>query len=409
MRKLFVGLLPLFILQGVHAEEGPCPPFASPQDVLACVRKNHPDVLRAEAEAANLDAFDAFARQRPNPELDAEAVSNSEEDEAALSAEASYLHTFEMGGKRRHRLDRAKAQKEAVLARAQKTREEVTVSAVLNLYRLRHLQDELHAVEEAQNTFGTIIGQYKSRRQLSPEQQVSLNVFLLAQSDYSLRKSRLLQEQRALKRYFDLATGADFRTVLKALPAPKTAWPVLAAAPTIAGALRKVAQADLAVAQAELALADSDARPDLKLGPKAGMESGRGRKNRSLGGVLSLDLPLYQQNQGARALARTETRRAEVNLSQRDRELSTQWQTWSEVYQDAVASLRGMPSLEQMEKKHQGMESLFERGLVQSALVIEAHRQMTDFAESLNAQELRALEALWSIYVLEGNALLEGL
>ncbi|MBK8422893.1 MAG: hypothetical protein IPL30_03100 [Elusimicrobia bacterium] len=68
-----------------------------------------------------------------------------------------------------------------------------------------------------------------------------------------------------------------------------------------------------------------------------------------------------------------------------------------------------MPTLEQMEKKHQGMESLFERGLVQSALVIEAHRQMTDFAESLNAQELRALEALWSIYVLEGSALQEGL
>ena len=73
------------------------------------------------------------------------------------------------------------------------------------------------------------------------------------------------------------------------------------------------------------------------------MESGRGRKNRSLGGALSLDLPLYQQNQGARALARTEARRAEVNLAQRDRELSTQWQTWFEVYQDAVASLRGMP------------------------------------------------------------------
>lgn len=409
MRKLFVGFLPLFIFQGVSAEDTPCPPFASPQNVLACVQRNHPDVLRAEAEAANLDAFDAFARQRPNPELDAEAVSNSEEDEAALSAEASYLHTFELGGKRRHRLDRAKAQKEAVLARVQKTREEVTLSAVLNLYRLRHLQDELHAVEEAQNTFGTIIGQYKNRRQLSPEQQVSLNVFLLAQSDYTLRKSRLLQEQRALKRYFDLATGADFPTILKALPEPKTAWPGLTAAPPIAGALRKEAQADLALAQAELALADSDARPDLKLGPKVGMESGRGRKNRSLGGALSLDLPLYQQNQGARALARTEARRAEVNLAQRDRELSTQWQTWFEVYQDAVASLRGMPSLEQMEKKHQGMESLFERGLVQSALVIEAHRQMTDFAESLNAQELRALEALWSIYVLEGSALQEGL
>ncbi|MBK8870231.1 MAG: hypothetical protein IPN19_04055 [Elusimicrobia bacterium] len=139
------------------------------------------------------------------------------------------------------------------------------------------------------------------------------------------------------------------------------------------------------------------------------MESGRGHKNQSLGGTLSMDLPLYQRNQGARALARNEARRSEVSLAQRERELSAQWTTWLDVYQDAVASLRGMPTLEQMEKKHQGMESLFERGLIQSALIIEAHRQMTDFTESFNAQELRALEALWSVYVLQGRALEEGI
>lgn len=404
MRKLFVGLLSLFVFQGVRAAESPCPLFATPQDVLACVLKNHPDILRAEAEAANLDAFDAFARQRPNPELDAEAVSNSEEDEPSLSAQASYLHTFELGGKRRRRQDRAKAQKDALLARTQKTRDEVALTTVLNLYRLRHLQTEFHAVEEAQHTFGTIIGQYKGRRQLSPEQQVGLNVFLLAQSDYTLRKSRLLQEQRALKQYFDLATGADFETVLKSLPAPKAAWPDLPTAPVLAGALRQEAQADLALAQADMALANSDARPDLKLGPVAGMESGRGRENKILGGALSLPLPLYQRNQGARALAGNDLRRAEVNLAQRDRELSAQWRTWLDIYQNAVAALRDMPTLIQMEKKHQGMESLFERGLVESALVIEAHRQMTDFTESLNTQELRALEALWSLYTLQGRA-----
>lgn len=410
MRKLFFGLLPIFIVQGVRAEEGVCRPFASPQDVLSCVLKNHPDILRAQAEVINLDAFDALARQRPNPQVDAEAVSNNEEDEPSLSAQASYLHTFELGGKRDRRLDRAKVQREVVLARIQRTHEEVALTTVLNLYRLRHLQTELHAVEEAHHTFGRIVSQYQSRRQLSPEQQVSLNVFLLAQSDYTLRKSRLLQEQRTLKQYFDLATGADFQMVLKALPASKTSWPNFPnAVPTLASALYKEAQAEAALARAELVLADSDARPNIKLGPVAGKESGRGRSNQILGGVLSLDLPLYQRNQGARALARNEVHRAEVNLAQRERELAAQWRTWAETYQDAVASLRGMPTLGQMEKKHLGMESLFERGLIQSALIIEAHRQMTDFTESLNAQELRSVEALWSLYRLEGRALQEGI
>ncbi|MBK8871884.1 MAG: hypothetical protein IPN19_12850 [Elusimicrobia bacterium] len=174
--------------------------------------------------------------------------------------------------------------------------------------------------------------------------------------DYTLRKSRLLQERRTLKRYFDLATGAGFHDP-QGSPEPKTAWPGLTAAPPIAGALRKEAQADLALAQAELALADSDARPDLKLGPKVGMESGRGRKNRSLGARSPLDLP-YRQNR-VPAPWRYEARRAEVNLAQRDRGLSTPWQTWFErVYQDAVASPARMRSLEQMEKKHLRQESL---------------------------------------------------
>ena len=62
-----------------------------------------------------------------------------------------------------------------------------------------------------------------------------------------------------------------------------------------------------------------------------------------------------------------------------------------------------------MEKKHKNMESLFERGLIQSSLIIEAHRQMADFTESVNEQELRAVEALWSIYALEGRIPQEGL
>lgn len=408
MRKIFVGLFSIIFLQHVRAEEGTCPSFAAPQDVLNCVLKNHPDILRVQAEISNLEAFTAFAGQRPNPEVSGEVLSNSSQDEAALASEMTYLHTFELGGKRGRRLDRAASQQKIVLARVQRVQEEVGMATVLNLFRLRHIQAELHAVEEAQHTFGTIVAQYKSRRQLSPEQQVSLNVFLLAQSDYTLRRSGLLQEQGRLKQFFDLATGLQFNEILKILPALKTTWPQMAVSvPPMVGAAFKEAEAELAFARAELRIADSVASPDLKLGPVAGLESGRGQNNQSLGGALSIDLPLYQRNQGARALAKTDVQRAEVNLTLRERELAAEWRTRAEAYAGAISSLAKMPSIEQMEKKHRGMEDLFERGLVQSALVIEAHRQMTDYTESLNAQEFRAVESLWSLYRLEGRALQE--
>ena len=408
MRKIFVGLFSVILLQSARAGEGACPSFAVPQDVVDCVLKNHPDILRVQAEVSNLEAFSTFAGQRPNPEVSGEVLSNSSPDEAALASEMTYLHTFELGGKRGRRLDRAAAQQKIVLARVQRVQEEVGMATVLNLFRLRHIQAELHAVEEAQHTFGTIVAQYKSRRQLSPEQQVSLNVFLLAQSDYTLRRSGLAQEQGRLKQFFDLATGLKFNEVQKILPSLKTTWPRLSTTvPPLVGAAFKEAQAEMAFAHAELRIADSIASPDLKLGPMAGLESGRGQNNKSLGGALSIDLPLYQRNQGARALAKTDVYRAEVNLNLRERELAAEWETWATAYADVISSLAEMPSIEQMEKKHQGMEDLFERGLVQSALVIEAHRQMTDYTESFNAQELRAIEALWSIYRLEGRALQE--
>jgi cobalt-zinc-cadmium efflux system outer membrane protein len=62
-----------------------------------------------------------------------------------------------------------------------------------------------------------------------------------------------------------------------------------------------------------------------------------------------------------------------------------------------------------MEVKHKNMEELFERGIVSAALIIEAHRLMAEFAAEQNEQELKAIEALWSIYALQGKILEERL
>jgi hypothetical protein len=55
-----------------------------------------------------------------------------------------------------------------------------------------------------------------------------------------------------------------------------------------------------------------------------------------------------------------------------------------------------------MEQKHHNMESLFERGLISASLIIEAHRQMSEVIGTYHAQELRAIEALWSVYAMDG-------
>jgi outer membrane protein, heavy metal efflux system len=405
MKKALVFILGSLAVSPLSAE--PCS-ISSPQDILSCALQNHPDIQRARAQAARRDALLSAAGQRFNPELDAESSFSDEQDHV----QAAYLHTFELGGKRRQRLREARLEGDALAIGLQKTQEEVTLKTVAGLYRLSHIQAELDAVQEALDTFGKIVKQYRARPRLTPEQQVSLNVFLLAQGDYELRKSALLQDQRELKTYFDLATGLNFQTVLTARPGRKTDWPDPAALQISTGvtsAAWREAQAAAALSQARLDMARSETWPDLKAGPLAEIESGQGQSNQGYGAALSLSLPLYQRNQGRRALAEAELQQAQTHLALRERELQAELAQRRDIYSLSVESLKKAPSISQMERKHANTEGLFERGLVESSLIIEAHRQMADFTRSLNEQELRAIEALWSIYVLEGRALREAL
>jgi hypothetical protein len=75
--------------------------MASPQDVLTCAMKNHPDVLKFDVELRNLGAFDALARQRPNPQLESEVANQNGDDNPSFKGQAVYLHTVELGGKRK--------------------------------------------------------------------------------------------------------------------------------------------------------------------------------------------------------------------------------------------------------------------------------------------------------------------
>ncbi|MBI4396792.1 MAG: TolC family protein [Elusimicrobia bacterium] len=403
MKKAFLSLLWCLVFSPLYAE--PCS-IVSPQDVLSCALQNHPDIQRAQAQMAQRDALQKSAAQRPNPELDAESSFSDAQDRI----QAAYLHTFELGDKRRRRMERARIEGDALAITLQKTQEDVALQTVTNLYRLGHIQAELKTVEEALGAFGKILKQYRARARLTPEQQVSLNVFSMAQGDYELRKSSLLQNQKELRISFELTTGQNFEAVLSVLPPRKTDWPELADLTlSTATAVRREAEAAASLARTRADAARSESRPDLKAGPLAELEYGQGQSAQGYGAALSLSLPLYQRNEGRRALAEAEMKWAETNLALRDKELQTELEQRRQIYALAVESLQKTPSVAQMEEKHETMESLFERGLIESSLIIEAHRQMVEFTERQNAQELRAIEALWSIYALQGRILREKL
>lgn len=406
MKKL-VALLCLSSL--AHADPTPCT-ISTPQDVLACALAQHPDVLLAKSQVEAAGQLERFARQQPNPEADAQSTSFSENSEPGLKLEANLLHTFELGGKKSKRISEARAQKSLAEAELLKAQEQVALKTVLNLYRLRQLRLEMQTLDEGIHTFAKVVQAFQSRAVRSAEQEVSLNVFALAKSEQSLRKSSLLQERAALQAYFETIAGIPFEKVTAVLPAERRTWPEIPSVTSIAqSAERRDAEAHLQFTETQRASAQSVAWPDMKLGPRLEYLSGHGQSAQGYGLALALPLPLYQRNEGGKRAAQAQVDVARLVLTQKEKELEAERRKWSLIYQQALTTYKEEPSLDDIQKKHHSLETLFERGLVSATLVIEAHRQVAEFVKSRHEQESHALEALWSLYALNGTILKESL
>lgn len=405
-------LISLFLLAAAPAvaAEPACPALTSPQSVLDCALRVHPAAKGSAALLAQAEALGSAAGQRPNPEAEGTGVFGDSQDQIQVSL----LHTFETGGKRGRRLDRARAEALELGAEALSVKEEIAVDTVSGLYRLRQIREELKLLQEALDTFSRIARQLRARPRRSPEQEVSLSVFQLAERDYSVKRSALEGETLALRRGLELGLGAPLPDSDSVLPARPSQWPDLGVPGTLAalrGSSALRAAAALEAAQAELGSARAAAYPDVKLGPSVlRQKNGPGEGSSTLlGAGLSLPLPLYQRNAGGKRLAARAVETALARSSAAMATLGAQRDAEFVRYRAATSTLVQAGDTEKLEAEHEKMEGLYERGLIPSALVIEAHRQMVDYTRDLNEQELSAIRALWTIYAIEGRVLTEKL
>jgi cobalt-zinc-cadmium efflux system outer membrane protein len=384
-----------------------CERLLTPDDVVGCALSYHPEAQRAKLANLQAEKLKDIASQRPNPELGGKSVFGNSLGDYVVSHEINLAVPLELGGKRGSRIERALAEQDSVAANAQRSREEVLVDTIRHLYRLRQIQAELDTINEALSTFAKIQRQFLSRPRRTPEQEVSLSVFGLAEGDYKLRKAALETENATIKRSLELAVGREFQPSSGLLPPKQTNWPKLQAdlAPTsFTGSSIKSAKAGLKLAEAELSVAQSLSWPTLRVGPSIQSQTQGPFTYQAYGLNLSFELPIFQFNGGGRAYAERGLEFAEKSLSIREKEIFTQRGILLQKYANSVKAIQNTLSGTEVERKHQSAEALFLRGIIPSSLVIEAHRQIVEFTKSQNEQELSAIEAMWGVYILEGRA-----
>ena len=392
----------------VQAQTKTCEQPSSFQAIVNCAMERHPEIQRQESMKNIGLSLEKQASQRINPEIDDQSVFGNNQNQSVSSHQINLAHTFELGGKRPARMNAAKAEASNIVSQALHIKEEVYIRTVKTMYRIRQVHTEMKILNEALETFGKIQQQFKSRPRLGPEQEVSLSVFQLAQGDYQLRKNELQTEESQLENSIELSIGQTFPHNDAVLPVMKKEWPVIETQePEFRGSAIGIAQSEMNLAQARLNIAKSEAWPNLKLGPSAQQTSDGLTSYWTYGFNVSLPLPLYQTNSAGKKIAALELTRARQNMELTRKELSSEKKILIIQYQNAVLALQQAVSSREIEQRHKKIDQLFERGVVTSSLVIEAHRQMLDFTKNQHNQEVNALDAWMKIHALEGK-LFEG-
>ena len=150
--------------------------------------------------------------------------------------------------------------------------------------------------------------------------------------------------------------------------------------------------------------ADSDAYPDIKLGPSfRSTKESTNDANNYIGLSLTLPLPVLSTNSGERAFQKQKVQEAELALSLTKQKEEMKRSLLVKQYQQKVQSLKDSPNMKTLMEKHEQIEKQFFKGLVSSSLVIEAHRQLYDLQERQNQSELEALESYGQILILDNQ------
>lgn len=407
MRKIvFLFMLMMSGIMGkAYAQEShPCGNIKSAQDILNCAISHHPDVQISEESLKRDQALKKIAKQIQNPEVEAKVLSGHSNSDSVVNTEINIGQTIELGGKRKNRIKQAIGMANLTEAQVLESKELTALNTVLALYRLRQIRSELSAVNEGMTTFQHTIEHFKSRPKLAPEQEVSSTVFKLSLDDYKLKKSKLLQEQIALQKFLELATGLPIATIEKHLPSGKQQWPKFSIPKgEIKNSELAKAQAEKTISEANLKLAKSNAWPDFKVGPSFTTQTGIPGNNTAAGVNVSLALPIFSLNKGGIDYAKRDFYRSDLayqlTLTKKENERLQLLLR----YQSALKSLSQLRLNGTLKNEHKNMEEYYEQGLVSSSLVIETHRQIFEVTESVNEQELTAIDALWRLYILDGK------
>lgn len=382
-----------------------CSQKATIHEFVSCARNEAPEYQMAfgNNEAAELKT--KASRRWLNPDFDSQSLYGKNQGTEQYQFQFSLLQTIEFGGRRSARINDAQAELEKSQANLQNMDAEARSKIYSKILRLSQIEREKNSLDEAIQTFQKLIAQYASRPRLSPEQEVSNAVFRLAHGDFLMRKVQLLNDEREVAIELKLHLRTDDESFRKWISDPTIVLSAYNSGEFVVEKTPeyKISLSEYMKAKAQKNLENAEFFSEIKVGPMAQIQS-LGAISAQLYGVqVSFPFPVWNQNGYGRASADRRIETAEVGIELEKKRTLLERNRLMSTYQDYLNYLKMVPTQKDLEAKHNKVEAQYLRGLVNSALIIEAHRSLIDFQKLRHESEIKALEILWDLYRLDGR------
>lgn len=393
----------LFFVCMYFPKSGNAAGVKSIEEFLKIVEELAPAIQMQKGEVSVSEKSEDQASQFLNPDISVGSWRGKANNLDWQQTDVSVLQPIELGGKRSGRIQLAKARSSLAKSSLNQARADVRIFALITLHRLRQLLYEKSLIEEAQVAFEKLIKSYKKRPQLSPEQATSLFLFQMAKRDYDLKRTEIDNEQRTISIDIKKISNMEVDEILSILPKKISNWPEVQSSEKLTSPTLEILKAKAEISKSELELAKSDSWPTPSIGPSYTNQNQFGEQAKIWGVVLTTKLPILSLNRAGRAASRENLHLTEKSLTFEETNISLQKNNLLENYRSFVSVLKKSNVDGDIHKKHEQIEGYFLRGLINSSLVIETHRQIFDSQKSYHHSELSALESYYQIRIFDGT------
>ncbi len=352
---------------------------------------------RKEQASASIEV----AKQRPNPDVDFEYLKGDQFGIDTNTYSLSVRHVIEFGGKRDKRILKANSFSQYASTKIGLELYKANLEAIINFQRVAQLDLTIPSYQEAIHTFEKITKKLSSRKRLNPEETVSLSTLTLAANDYRAQLNDLENERNLLVGELEFLSGCTNLNLKYQILKYEELSNFLVSEKS--DGLLKLEDLKVTMAQADVEIEKSKGYSNISVGPSFEHQIVGNDSFTSAGVSVTFALPLFQTNDGGKLEALRKERAQRVQSRNKIGMLNIRKKRLLDKYKRSLRTLKRMPNLKDIEKKHAKAEKLFARGVVSIPMTIESHRQQIDFLNSRFETENDLLTTFAEITLIDGE------